>query len=96
LVPGCSALYETRAGTVFIVWLDPRLLASAVIYTDRTMRIGTWGSEVSMTPDVVSVRQNMTLLIDNGVVNPANPRSHTRRGVLPGREGPPQTGRRWE
>jgi len=24
-----------------------------------------------MTPDVVSVRQNMTLLIDNGVINPA-------------------------
>ncbi|MGO9193067.1 MAG: phosphodiester glycosidase family protein [Streptosporangiaceae bacterium] len=46
-------------------------IASAVIYTDGTMRIGTWGSEVSMTPDVVSVRQNMTLLIDNGVINPA-------------------------
>lgn len=46
-------------------------IASAVIYTDGTMRIGTWGSEISMTPDVVSVRQNMTLLIDNGVINPA-------------------------
>ena len=132
LVSGCSALYETRVGTVSIVWLDPRLLsftlysgslipgggpylytapireadalnlvaafnsgfkdgdshggyfaegraevpladgiASAVIYKDGTMRIGTWGSEVLMTPDVVSVRQNMTLLIDNGVINPA-------------------------
>ena len=132
LVSGCSALFETRVGTVSIVWLDPRLLsftlysgslipgggpflhtapmseadalnlvaafnsgfkdgdshggyfaegraevplvdgiASAVIYADGTLRIGTWGSEISMTPDVVSVRQNMTLLIDNGVINPA-------------------------
>ena len=46
-------------------------IASAVIFADGTMQIGTWGSEVSMTPDVVSVRQNMTLLIDNGVINPA-------------------------
>jgi len=46
-------------------------IASAVIYADGKMQIGTWGSEVSMTPDVVSVRQNMTLLIDNGVINPA-------------------------
>jgi hypothetical protein len=46
-------------------------IASAVIYADGTMRIGTWGSEVSMTSNVVSVRQNMTLLINNGVINPA-------------------------
>jgi hypothetical protein len=46
-------------------------IASAVVYADGTMQIGTWGSEVSMTPDVVSVRQNMTLLIDNGMINPA-------------------------
>jgi len=46
-------------------------IASAVIYADGTMQIGAWGSEVSMTPDVVSVRQNVTLLIDNGVINPA-------------------------
>jgi hypothetical protein len=46
-------------------------IASAVIYTDGTMQIATWGSEVSMTPNVVAVRQNMTLLIDRGVINPA-------------------------
>jgi hypothetical protein len=46
-------------------------IASAVIYADGTMQIGTWGSEISMTPDVVAVRQNMTLLIDHGVINPA-------------------------
>jgi hypothetical protein len=46
-------------------------IASAVIHANGTLQIGTWGSEVSMAPDVVSVRQNMTLLIDNGVINPA-------------------------
>ena len=45
--------------------------ASAVIYQNGVLDVGSWGSEVSMTPDVVAVRQNMTLLVDNGIVNPA-------------------------
>ena len=48
-------------------------IASAVIYAGGTMKIGTWGSEISMTPNVVAVRQNMTLLIDHGVINPLTP-----------------------
>ena len=40
--------------------------ASAVIYKDGTMDIGAWGTQVAMTPDVVSVRQNLDLIVDQG------------------------------
>ncbi|HTY73589.1 MAG TPA: phosphodiester glycosidase family protein [Actinomycetes bacterium] len=42
--------------------------ASLVIYRDGHAAIGAWGSEVSMNSSVVSVRQNLRLLIDNGKV----------------------------
>lgn len=40
--------------------------ASAVVYKDGTMNIGAWNRGVSMTPDVVSVRQNLSLLVQHG------------------------------
>ena len=40
--------------------------ASLVIYRDGSMAVGQWGRDVSMTPSVVAVRQNLTLLIDHG------------------------------
>ncbi|MEI6843987.1 MAG: phosphodiester glycosidase family protein [Actinomycetes bacterium] len=40
--------------------------ASLVIYRDGHADIGTWGTTVQMTPDVLSVRQNLSLLVDNG------------------------------
>ncbi|MDE0803957.1 MAG: phosphodiester glycosidase family protein [Acidimicrobiales bacterium] len=40
--------------------------ASIVIYRDGHTDIGTWGTDLSMTPDVVSVRQNLELVVDNG------------------------------
>ena len=39
--------------------------ASSVIYRDGTMNIGAWGTDVSMTPQVVSVRQNLDLIVAN-------------------------------
>jgi len=45
--------------------------ASVVYYRDGTIKIGTWGSEVRMTPNVVGVRQNLKLIVDHGRV-PAN------------------------
>jgi hypothetical protein len=42
--------------------------ASEVFYRDGTMTVGSWNREVSMTPDVVGVRQNLGLLIDHGKV----------------------------
>jgi hypothetical protein len=42
--------------------------ASVVYYRNGTIAIGTWGSEVGMTPDVVGVRQNLKLIVDHGQV----------------------------
>ena len=44
--------------------------ASLVIYKNGTATVGQWGRDVSMTPDVVSVRQNLTLLVDGGKAVP--------------------------
>ena len=44
--------------------------ASLVLRRDGTADVGVWGTEVRMTPDVVSVRQNLVPLVDHGVVNP--------------------------
>ena len=45
--------------------------ASVVYYRDGTIKVGVWGSELGMTPDVVGVRQNLKLLIDHGQVSPS-------------------------
>jgi hypothetical protein len=39
--------------------------ASIVVYTKGDTAIGVWGRDVHMTPDVVSVRQNLQLLVDH-------------------------------
>lgn len=44
--------------------------AALVIYSDGHLDIGSWGSEVKMNSTVASVRQNLSLLIDNGVTTP--------------------------
>jgi len=44
--------------------------ASMVIYGDGRIDIGSWGSDVSMTPDVTAVLQNVVLLVDNGQLAP--------------------------
>jgi hypothetical protein len=45
--------------------------ASFVVYKNGSSTVGQWGRDVSMTPAVVSVRQNLDLLVDNGQVVPA-------------------------
>ena len=45
--------------------------ASFVIYKDGSFALGQWGRDVSMTPSVSSVRQNLDLLVDNGRIVPA-------------------------
>lgn len=44
--------------------------ASVVIYKGGRVDVGTWGSEVTMTPDVVAVLQNLVPLVDNGQIAP--------------------------
>lgn len=41
--------------------------ASLVIYNDGRVVVGEWGRDVTLTPDVVAVRQNLGLLVDGGV-----------------------------
>jgi hypothetical protein len=44
--------------------------ASLVIHADGSATVGQWGRDATLTPDVVSVRQNLHLLVDGGA--PAN------------------------
>jgi hypothetical protein len=53
--------------------------ASLVFYKDGHVAVGTWGPEVSMTPDVVGVRQNLRLIVDHGTV-PAGVDSNIESG----------------
>ena len=40
--------------------------ASFVVYQNGSATVGQWGRDVTMTPNVVSIRQNLDLLVDNG------------------------------
>ena len=40
--------------------------ASFVVYKDGSVNIGAWGHDVSMTPDVAAVRQNLWLMVRDG------------------------------
>ncbi|MEV1023164.1 phosphodiester glycosidase family protein [Streptomyces sp. NPDC050264] len=42
--------------------------ASEVFYRDGSIKIGVWGRDVRMTPDVVGVRQCLELMVDQGKV----------------------------
>ncbi len=42
--------------------------ASLIIYKDGHTDVGMWGNQVILTPDVLSVRQNLTLLINHGAI----------------------------
>lgn len=45
--------------------------ASEVFYRDGSVKIGAWGRDVTMTSQVVGVRQNLSLLVDDGQVTAA-------------------------
>jgi hypothetical protein len=42
--------------------------ASIVYYKDGTVKVGMWGRDVSMTPSVAGVRQNLKLIVDHGQI----------------------------
>lgn len=64
--------YYTEGRTI-----DPLVAgaASLVIYSDGSVDIGAWDSDVAMTPNVVSVRQNLVPLVAGGqpTAQAANP-----------------------
>ncbi|MBR7834748.1 phosphodiester glycosidase family protein [Actinospica durhamensis] len=45
--------------------------ASEVFYRDGSIKVGAWGRDLTMTPQVVGVRQNLSLLVDQGQVTAA-------------------------
>ena len=45
-------------------------IASLVISKDGAVDVGVWGRDVQMGPDVLSVRQNLHLIVDSGVPVP--------------------------
>jgi hypothetical protein len=57
---------EGRAGVPLVAGA-----ASFVTYKDGTENIGAWGTEVSMSPAVESVLQNVVLLVNNGRLAPS-------------------------
>jgi len=44
--------------------------ASVVVYKDGHTDVGAWGGALRLTPDVVSVRQSLKLLVNNGQLAP--------------------------
>jgi hypothetical protein len=68
LMSGANGGYYTDGKTI-----DPLRTgaASFVVYKNGSSTVGQWGRDVSMSTDVVSVRQNLDLLVDNGQVVPA-------------------------
>ena len=42
--------------------------AAEVFYNDGSLKIGEWGRDLTMTPDVAAVRENLNLLVDGGQV----------------------------
>ena len=59
--------------------------ASFVVYKNGSATVGQWGVDVTMAPNVVSVRQNLNLLVDNGQVVPsANDPNSTQWGATLG------------
>jgi hypothetical protein len=44
--------------------------ASLVFYRDGSIGLGSWGRDVTMSSRVSAVRQNLDLMVDNGVVAP--------------------------
>ncbi|HUY85785.1 MAG TPA: phosphodiester glycosidase family protein [Acidimicrobiales bacterium] len=56
--------------------------ASLVINSNGGVNIGSWDNEVSMTPNVIAVRQNLQLLVDNGSPVPGLNASDTTKWGL--------------
>ncbi len=44
--------------------------ATLATYRDGSIRIGTWGTEITSSPSLVSLRQNALMLIDHGQISP--------------------------
>lgn len=74
---GGNSMYGDDVNNVkrdYLPLVDGR--ASVVTFADGTLAIGEWGRDLTMSSDVVAVRQNLILLVDNCEVS-----SRTIEGV---------------
>jgi uncharacterized protein YigE (DUF2233 family) len=82
LMPNAAGGYFTQGKTVFSLRTGA---ASFVIYGDGTATVGQWGRDMTMGPDVASVRQNLDLVVDGGKPVPGlNANDTTRWGYTLG------------
>jgi hypothetical protein len=67
--------FQDARGGIYLEGRTPVALrpgaASVVLSRNGGINIGTWGTEVTMTPDVVAVLQNLVLMVDGGQVSPS-------------------------
>ena len=67
---GAFRINDTQGGYMFDgVEINPLTdgAASAVLYKDGSMKVGMWGRDVGQSKNVVSVRQNLKLIVDGSV-----------------------------
>jgi len=62
-MPDANGGYFTQGKTVVPLRQGA---ASFVIYADGSATVADWGRDASMTPNVVAVRQNLDLIVDDG------------------------------
>jgi len=67
LMPDANGGYYTDGKTILPLRSGA---ASFVVYSNGSATVGAWGRDATMTADVVSVRQNLELLVDNGQAVP--------------------------
>lgn len=54
------------------VYVQPKPgLGTIAIYRNGDVKIGAWGTEIQPSPDIVYLRQNLPLLVDQSKVNPS-------------------------
>jgi len=63
LMPDANGGYYTDGHTIIPLRQGA---ASFVVYANGSATVGAWGTQVTMTPQVVSVRQNLVPLVNNG------------------------------
>lgn len=53
--------------------------ASVVVHTDGTATVAQWGRDATLGPDVLSVRQNLSLIVDNSLPVPGIDQANNAR-----------------
>ncbi len=65
-VHGHFGVYDN--GQVLVPPIDG--MATLAIYNDGSVRIGEWGKDMSLSPDMLVYRQNCPLMVQDGSINP--------------------------